>query len=162
MKKPIFKTPIEPNLFETPIDNSLMPPYNPKPKDSEISGSIDRERLNLRSISQPVFDLRARSLLSQILYELKIIKKENMAKSKKRKKIDLNFRIMDAVYIAKTIKELKVDISVDMANYQTKPTNNGLEILDMLVERIADGYLDPEEKIEFKNLCQPIENKENK
>ncbi len=85
-----------------------------------------------------------------------------MAKSKKRKKIDLNFRIMDAVYIAKTIKELKVDISVDMANYQTKPTNNGLEILDMLVERIADGYLDPEEKIEFKNLCQPIENKENK
>ena len=158
MEKPIFQTPIEPNL-----------PYNPKPKDSEvsgsnsgeISGSIDSERLNYGSISEPVFDLRARSLLSQILHELKIIKKENMS-STKRKKKDLNFRIMDAVYITKTIKKLKVDISVDMANYQTKPTNNGLEILDMLVERIADGYLDPEEKIEFKNLCQPIGNKENK
>ena len=59
-------------------------------------------------------------------------------------------------FIARSIQKLKVDIAVDMANYQTK--SNGLEILDMLVERITDNfYLE-----DFKNLCQPIGNKENK
>tara|TARA_B100000519_G_scaffold116015_1_gene100257 strand:+ start:202 stop:411 length:210 start_codon:yes stop_codon:yes gene_type:complete len=53
-------------------------------------------------------------------------------------------------FIARSIQKLKVDIAVDMANYQTK--SNGLEILDMLVERITDNF-DLEEKIEFKTLC---------
>lgn len=53
-------------------------------------------------------------------------------------------------FIVRSIQKLKVDIAVDMANYQTK--SNGLEILDMLVERITDNF-DLEEKIEFKTLC---------
>ena len=56
-------------------------------------------------------------------------------------------------FIARSIQKLKVDIAVDMANYQTK--SNGLEILDMLVERITDNF-DLEEKIEFKTLCNHI------
>jgi|TARA_A100001388_G_C28774798_1_gene506593 hypothetical protein len=56
-------------------------------------------------------------------------------------------------FIARSIQKLKVDIAVDMANYQTK--SNGLEILDMLVERITDNF-DLEEKIEFKTFCNHI------